>query len=73
MITSVSKTDDMSIPVSVDNVSIPLPKNSFVRCHKIVTISQSLIQKTISKAGVDFVDQVSDRIQSLIGTTSYSK
>lgn len=72
MITSVSKADGISISISVDNVSIPLPKNSFVRCHKVVTISQSLIQKTISKARIDFVDQIADKIQSLIGATSYS-
>lgn len=67
MITSVDKTDVMSIALNDTDVSPSLPKNSFVRCHKIVTMSQSLILKTISFANADFVDKVADKIRFLIG------
>lgn len=69
MITSVAKAEVMSIEVNNTNVSIPLPKDNFVKCHKVVTMSQSLILKTISTANSDFVDKVADRIRLLIGDT----
>jgi mRNA interferase MazF len=69
MITSVAKAEDMSLAVSNADVSIPLPKDSFVRYHKVVTMSESLILKTISKANADFVDKVADRVRLLIGDT----
>lgn len=72
MITSVAKTDVMSIPITTADVSTPLLKNSYVKCHKVVTISQSLIQKTISTATPEFVDEVADRIRSLISDTPFS-
>jgi len=67
MITSVAKAEVMSIPLSDADVSNPLLKNSYARCHKVVTISQSVILKTISTANSDFVDKVADRIRILIG------
>lgn len=72
MITSVAKAEAMSLPLDDTDVSMPLPKNSFVRCHKLVTISQTLILKTISIANAGFVDEVADRIRSLIGDTPFS-
>lgn len=72
MITSIAKADVMSIPIADTDVSKPLLKNSYARCHKVVTISQSLIQKTISTTTPDFVDEVADRIRSLIGDTPFS-
>ena len=67
MITSIQKAEVMSIAVSDNDVTVPLPKNSFIRCHKVATVSQTLILKTISIANVDFVDKVADKIRLLIG------
>ena len=67
MITSIQKAEAMSIVVKESAVTVPLPKNSFVRCNKVVTVSQALILKTISTANVDFVDKVADKIRLLIG------
>ena len=67
MITSVEKTEVMSMAINSEDVTQPLPKDSFVRCHKLVTISQSLILKTISTAKPNFVENVADRIRLLIG------
>jgi len=72
MITSVAKSDVMSIPVTDADVSKPLLKSSYARCHKVVTISQSLIQKTICTATPEFVDEVADRIRALIGGSPFS-
>jgi mRNA interferase MazF len=66
MITSKEKDDSFSLPIGDSNLSIPLPKASFVNCHKIVTIATSLIQKKISVASPDFINSVTMKIQVLI-------
>ena len=66
MITSKQKDESFSLPIAKSHISIPLPKISFVNCHKIVTIANSLIQKKISEATPEFIDAVTTKIQELI-------
>jgi mRNA interferase MazF len=72
MITSKQKDEVMSLPIENKNLSVPLPKSSFVNCHKVVTIANSLIQKKISEATPEFVGTVAERIQSLISDFKFS-
>jgi mRNA interferase MazF len=66
MITSKQKDETISIPIENSDLLLPLPKNSFINCHKLVTISTSLIQKKISTANPEFVNKITEKIQSLI-------
>jgi mRNA interferase MazF len=66
MITSVLKEDGVNVFLTDSDVSVPLPRLSAVRCYKVVTLSQSLIQKTISSANPSFVDKVVVKINNLI-------
>ncbi len=66
MITSKQRDEVVSIHIGEASVSIPLPKNSFVNCHRVVTISALLIQKKITQASPDFVEKVANNIHHLI-------
>jgi mRNA interferase MazF len=47
-ITSNLRSDEFSFQLRNENLNNPLPKQSEVRCHKILTISKSLIIKEIA-------------------------
>jgi mRNA interferase MazF len=66
LIISKQKDESFSLPIEKANVSIALPKTSFVNCHKVVTIAASIIQKKISDASPGFTKLVSTKIQELI-------
>lgn len=66
MITSQNKNDGYNIPITKVDVSQVLPKNSFVRCHRIATIDQSIIYKKIGEANIDFTDKIVGLVHSIL-------
>jgi mRNA interferase MazF len=58
MITSQNKSDGFNIPITEADISNSLPKESFVRCHRITTIDQSIVYRKIGEASRDFTDRV---------------
>ena len=66
MITSQNKNDGYNIPIAELDVNKALPKNSFVRCHRIATIDQSIIYKKIGEANIDFTDKIVGLIHSIL-------
>jgi len=73
MITSKQKSELVSLGVDQSSLSTPLPKASFINCHKVVTIATSLIQKKISEARPEFVDRVTNKIQGLISDFKFDE
>jgi mRNA interferase MazF len=72
IITSKQKDESISIAIQNSDLSLPLPKNSFINCHKVVTVSNSLIQKKISQATPEFIDKVAEKIQGLISDFKFN-
>lgn len=66
MITSQNKEDGYNIPITDADVDQALPKNSFVRCHRIATIDQSIIYKKIGEANINFTDKIVGLIQKIL-------
>lgn len=66
MITSQNKEDGYNIPITDVDIDKALPKNSFVRCHRIATIDQSIIYKKIGEASIDFTNKIVGLIQAIL-------
>lgn len=65
-ITSKSKNDNLSVDISEEDVVVPLPVKSFIRCHKIFVIEQNLILEKISKLKSMKYNSVVKRINQII-------
>ncbi|HYV91988.1 MAG TPA: type II toxin-antitoxin system PemK/MazF family toxin [Chitinophagales bacterium] len=66
MITSQPRTDGVNIELTSADVDISLPKKSFVRCHRLATIDETIVTKKFATVKVDFLKNVLKGIQSLI-------
>ncbi len=65
-ITSKSKTDGLSIGLLEEDVVVPLPVKSFIRCHKIFVLEQNLILEKISELKSKKYKSVTKRINQII-------
>jgi mRNA interferase MazF len=65
-ITSQLYLDDFTVEINTDDTSILLPKKSYVRCHKIFIIEQSLILDKISSLNVEKYQLVVSKIIDII-------
>jgi hypothetical protein len=52
----------LNLPIGDNDTTKPLPKNSFVRCHRLATVSSVIIQKKISEVKPDFLEEVVDAV-----------
>lgn len=66
MITSQNKSDGFNIPIREADISHPLPKESFVRCHRIATIDRSIVYRKIGEASTDFTNRVVEGICEIL-------
>jgi mRNA interferase MazF len=73
MITSQSKLDGINILIDESQVTNPLPFNSYVRCHRIVTIENHLIVKKVSEANSQLINKVIEAIKELLKEDSSVK
>ncbi|NQZ85239.1 MAG: hypothetical protein HRU03_05975 [Nanoarchaeales archaeon] len=64
MITSVPNSNGIKILSS--DVDVELPFESFVKTHRIITISQSVIKKTVSRVNDTFFETVIAGVSDLI-------
>lgn len=65
-ITSKKRKDGLSLPVGKNETDIPLPLNSFVRCHRLFTADESLISEKITRIKRHFNKKVVQKIHSLV-------
>jgi hypothetical protein len=65
-ITSKTKDDGLSIAISNADVIVPLPKSSYVRCHKIFVIQANLIKIKASHLKTYKYKEIVDFIASII-------
>ena len=66
MITSQQKTDSINIEITSKDIDITLPKQSFVRCHRLATIDEKIITGKFATITKDFLRTVVAAIQSLV-------
>jgi mRNA interferase MazF len=57
-ITSKSKNDGLSVALKPDDITSPLPLQSFLRVHKIFTLDSALVVKKLSKLNEDVFNNV---------------
>jgi mRNA interferase MazF len=68
MVTSKNKNDFFQIEIGDSDTFPILPKTSFIRCHRIITIQSNLVLEVISHANENLLKVVENKIQSLICT-----
>jgi len=73
MITSKDKSDVFQIEIDNADVSPILPKKSFIRCHRIISIQSNLVLEVVSHANESLLNLVEDKIHSLISDTQSSQ
>ncbi len=66
MISSSNSFPDLSIGIDNAFLSHPLPKQSFLRCHRVHVLNNSLIRHKVSHANAELLDSVRKKIISLI-------
>jgi mRNA interferase MazF len=65
-ITSKIHPDGLSLPIADTDLLRPLALESELRCHKLFTVSESVILSKITSAHPHFLQKVATKIQSLI-------
>lgn len=63
---NISRNEPTAVFVNVEDVSIPLPANSVIRCHLISTIATKIVIKKISSLSEDKLQRVLENIILLI-------
>ncbi|MEX2588873.1 MAG: type II toxin-antitoxin system PemK/MazF family toxin [Chitinophagales bacterium] len=66
MITSKQKKDALNIRLNSDDLTKPLPLESYARIHKIFLLNESLIQSKISRLKKPAYDFISKRLCEII-------
>jgi mRNA interferase MazF len=65
MVTSQYKMDGVNIPIGPNDIDIALPKQSYVRCHRIVTIDNDIIVNKIGSLSAEYLTIVLSNIKSI--------
>ena len=65
-ITSKNKSDSLSIEINEKDITKQLPVKSFIRCHKIFVLEQTLIIEKISELKVSKYKSVVRKINEII-------
>ena len=66
MITSRHHEDGLNIPINQNDLTFTLPKESYVRCHRIATIDQSIVIEKMGEVNESLLGQVENAIASII-------
>ena len=66
MITTKPKLDGINILIEKQDVSIALPSESYVRCHRVATIDIKIIQKKISEISSSLKSKILASVVSFI-------
>jgi mRNA interferase MazF len=70
MITSRFHSDGLNIPISKSDFDFELPKQSYIRCHRIATIDTAIVKGKIGNASANIVNQVAENITGIISDSS---
>lgn len=65
-ITSKFKKDGLSVSIYAGDVTGPLPKKSYVRCHKVFVLESSLIIEKVSALKPHKYREVIDKLHRII-------
>jgi mRNA interferase MazF len=65
-ITSKTKNDNLSFTLSPADMTVALPKQSYVRIHKLFVLEENLIEKKVSELIPSAYSQLADKISELI-------
>lgn len=65
MVTSQYRTDGINIPIGPNDVNVDLPKQSYVRCHRIATIDRNIISSKIGETESVFLSVIIETIKSV--------
>lgn len=66
MVTSQYKMDGVNIPIGPNDIDIALPKQSYVRCHRIVTIDNDIIANKIGSLSKEYLSVVLSKIKGIL-------
>ncbi len=66
MITSQRKIDGVNLEITSKDIDVRLPKQSFVRCHRLVTIDEKIVSGKFATVTKDFFARVLAAVQTLI-------
>lgn len=65
-ITSVFRNDGLNLEIEPNDLNFTLPKESYVRCHCITAIDESIIKKKIGNATAEFTEKGKGKILHII-------
>ena len=65
MVTSQTKTDGLNIPIGINDSDIDLPKQSYIRCHRLATIDVNIIERKIGSLSEEYLPVVLNKIKSI--------
>ncbi len=66
MITSQIRSSDITVELTPNLLSVPLPKNSFAKCHRLYAVEATLVQAKYGSLTADGMKQILDAVVSII-------
>lgn len=66
MITSKPHTGSFTIPIKEDDLDFKLPKESYIRCHRLATVDTSIVLSKVGKASSALIDKVTSVVWGII-------
>ena len=66
MISSVNRPNDITFELLPQMVSVPLPKNSFVKCHRLFSVDAKLMNAKLSEVNMAALKEINSLVTSLI-------
>ena len=66
MITSQQREDGLNLPITENDIDVKLPKQSYVRCHRLATIDMGIVESKIGEITISFLNQIASEVKSII-------
>ena len=73
MITAKHHKDGINIPIEKDDLDFELPKESYVRCHRIATIDHKIIINKIGEVKPQLMERVRSAVAVIMSPDSPSE
>ena len=66
MITSKERDDGINLEINSGDINFALPRKSFVRCHRIATIDENIVDRKFATVTKEFIAKVLASVKILI-------
>ena len=66
MISSKNRTDNTSVELTANLITHPMPRTSFVRCHRLFTVTDKLLLAKYSSVNAEGMKQILGTVVSII-------